>query len=72
MKPKPGRPSIPDELRRNKFIHVIVTGPEYKSICKAADQAGESLSTFCRDVILKAMTRGDMKTGLEALKERKS
>ena len=48
-----GRPPSSDP--RSRKINLVVTATEHEAIKAAADAANATVSTFCRDLILKAI-----------------
>jgi uncharacterized protein (DUF1778 family) len=49
------RQSLPPNQRRSERIPLMVTPGELKRIKQAAANAGKTVSTFCRDMILKGI-----------------
>lgn len=49
-----GRPAVPDELRRDKRVPIVMTQTEYEQVKQAAENVGLTVSTFGRQAILAA------------------
>jgi len=52
--------SLPPDQRRRERVPVMFTLAELEAIRQAAAQAGKTVSTFCRDAVVRALqTKGD-------------
>lgn len=53
-----GRKSLPDDVKRNRYLAVSVTKAEADTIRGAADAAGEKQTKWMRDRLLDAAKKG--------------
>jgi hypothetical protein len=52
-----GRPPLPPEQRRAHSLRMTLTSGEREAVERAAQEAGLSLSDYCRAAVLRALRR---------------
>ncbi len=55
MSPRIGRPKLPKTTRRTERVPVMFTAKELEIIQERAQQAGQPVSTWVREQVLKAL-----------------
>ncbi len=52
-----GRPTIPENERRSKYLTIPLTEDEIRTVQEIAERVGKKPATWCRDMVLRAAKR---------------